>query len=66
MAMFNADLDSMLDVFVPDTETEVISPIVYMVGGFGGLLPGMAYSNINSRSLPPALFNPICYRPSRM
>lgn len=48
-ALFNADLNNMLDVFVPDTPTEVVTPIIYMVGGLGGLLPGVGYSTIHTR-----------------
>ena len=51
-ALFNADLNNMLDVFVPDTPTEVTTPIIYMVGGLGGLLPGAGYTTIHTRYTP--------------
>ena len=40
----------MIDVWVPDTLDTVDSPILFMVGGMGGLLPGVAYSTIFERS----------------
>lgn len=48
-ALVNADLHNMLDVWVPDSQTPVRTPILYMVGGMGGLLPGVAYDTIFSR-----------------
>ena len=46
----NTDLHNMIDVWVPDTLDTVDSPILFMVGGMGGLLPGVAYSTIFERS----------------
>jgi len=48
-ALFNADLNSMVDVYVPDTDSPVTTPMIYMVGGLGGLLPGVGYSTIHTR-----------------
>ena len=48
-ALFNADLNSMVDVYVPDTDSSVTTPIIYMVGGLGGLLPGIGYATIHTR-----------------
>ena len=45
----NQDLDNMIDVWVPDTIDPVDSPIMVMVGGLGGLMPGVAYSTIFER-----------------
>ena len=39
----------MVDVWVPDTPEVVDSPIMLMVGGLGGLMPGVAYSTIFER-----------------
>ncbi len=48
-ALFNADLNSMVDVYVPDTDSPVTTPIIYMVGGLGGLMPGIGYATIHTR-----------------
>ncbi|XP_023340177.1 chlorophyllase-1 [Eurytemora carolleeae] len=48
-ALVNTDLHNMIDVWVPDTLDTVDSPILFMVGGMGGLLPGVAYSTIFER-----------------
>ena len=45
----NQDLHNMVDVWVPDTPEVVDSPIMLMVGGLGGLMPGVAYSTIFER-----------------
>ncbi|XP_023340176.1 chlorophyllase-1 [Eurytemora carolleeae] len=47
--LMNQDLDNMIDVWVPDTIDTVDSPIMVMVGGLGGLMPGVAYSTIFER-----------------
>jgi len=48
-ALLNSDLHNMVDVWVPDTADPTTSPILYMVGGLGGLLPGAGYETIFNR-----------------
>ena len=48
-ALLNSDLHNMVDVWVPDTQDTISSPILYMVGGLGGLLPGAGYETIFNR-----------------
>ena len=42
-------LSNDIDVWAPDTDQPLVSPIIYMVGGFGGLLPGSAYYTVLNR-----------------
>ncbi|XP_023344690.1 chlorophyllase-1 isoform X2 [Eurytemora carolleeae] len=41
-SLWNLGLSNDIDVWAPDTNEPLVSPIIYMVGGFGGLLPGIA------------------------
>jgi len=47
---FDPELDYVLDVWVPDAEeAPLTTPIVYMIGGLGGLMPGAGYETIFNR-----------------
>jgi len=45
----NPGLDNLVDVWVPNTSDRIESPVVYMIGGFGGLLWGDAYKTVLAR-----------------
>merc|ERR1711970_216268 len=47
--ILTSELDHLLDVWVPNTDQHVKSPIIYFVGGLGGLIPGEAYKNVLSK-----------------
>ena len=47
---FNAELEYELTVWVPDSKgAPLTTPLIYMVGGLGGLMPGIGYDTIFKR-----------------
>jgi len=46
-ALLNSELSNMVDIWLPEGQAD--TPMLYMVGGLGGLLPGDGYDTILSR-----------------
>jgi len=48
-ALWNQGLKDDIDVWVPDTQQELTTPIIYFMGAFGGIVGGYAYETIFTR-----------------